>query len=95
MSSTITHFPFCCSQRTMYLPESTAGMPGGSFAPGAFSQRQRPRSTAPPPLPMTFSDRSVSVGRGSIVLMTAKNARIASLPVIVAMFGGITTASAA
>ena len=32
-SSTISHFPFCCIQCTMYLPESTAGTPGGSFAP--------------------------------------------------------------
>src|SRR5207245_10815903 len=34
-SSTMSRRPFCCAQRTMYLPESTAGVPGGSLAPAA------------------------------------------------------------
>src|SRR5260370_38547522 len=95
MSSTISHFPFCCIQCTMYLPEATAGVPGGSFAPAGKVQSQRPRSMAMSPAPCTASERSVRVGRGSIVLIVAKNALTASLPFIVAMFGGMITASAA
>src|SRR6266545_4718854 len=94
-SSAMSHFPFCSVHRTMYLPESAAGVPGGSFAPAGKVQFQRPVSTATGPLATTVTARRVSVGRGSIALMVAKNARIASLPLIVAMFGGMTTPSAA
>src|SRR5207249_8256326 len=95
MSSTISHFPFCWAQRTMYFPESAAGMPAGSWAPAGNVQVQRPVSTAIAPVPITATARGVRFGFGFIVLMTAKNARIESLPRMVAMFGGITTASTA
>src|SRR5213592_4404239 len=55
MSSTISHFPLCCIQCTMYLPESTAGVPGGSFAPAGKVQCQLPRSIAMSPAPCTAS----------------------------------------
>src|SRR6266542_1696270 len=88
ISSTMSHFPFCCAQRTMYLPESAAGVPGGSGAPVGQAQCQRPRSTARGPLPTTDSPRSVRVACGPVFIV-AKNARIASLPCTVAMFGGM------
>jgi hypothetical protein len=79
----------------MYFPESAAGMPAGGFAPAGKVHVQRPVSTAIAPLPTTRSDRSVRDGRGSIVLRAAKNVLMASLPRIVAMLGGMITASAA
>src|SRR2546428_1851028 len=92
-SSTMSQRSFCCDQRTMYLPESTAGVPGGSLAPAGKAQCQRPGSTATGPPPPTVWARSVSGGRGAVVLIIAKQARTASLPFLVAIFGGLRTAS--
>src|SRR5918996_1406755 len=64
MSCAMSQRPFSLTQRTRYLPESTAGAPGGSRAPAGQAKCQRPCSTAVVPLPHTDSARSVSVGGG-------------------------------
>src|SRR5207249_8613137 len=76
ISWAISQRPFSCTQRTMYLPESTAGAPGGRLAAAGQAKCQRPRSTAIAPLAHTESARTVSTGGGlDIVFSTAKNAR--------------------
>jgi hypothetical protein len=87
MSSTISHFPLSCIQCTMYLPESTAAIPGGNFAPAGKAQCQRPV----PGHAARAVDRfgAQRQRRPSTVFIVAKNARMASLPLTVAMFGGM------
>src|SRR6266850_5761105 len=89
MSCAMSQCELSFTQRTMYLPESAAGMPGGRLAPAAQAKCQRPRSTAIAPLAHTDSARTVSTGGGlDMVFSTAKNARIESRPCIGGMFGG-------
>ena len=93
MSCAMSQCPFSLTHRTMYLPESTAGAPGGRLAPAGQANCQRPRSTAIAPLAHTESARTVSTGGGlDMVFSTVKNARIESRPCTGGMFGGRITA---
>src|SRR2546427_8664171 len=62
MSWAMSQRPFSFTQRTRYLPESTAGAPGGRLAAAGHSKRQRPCSTAMDPLPQTESACRVRAG---------------------------------
>src|SRR2546426_407095 len=94
MSCAMSQRVLSFTHRTMYLPESTAGAPGGRLAAAGQAKRQRPRSTAIGPLAHTESARTVSTGGGlDMVFSTAKNARIESRPCTGGMFGGRITAN--
>src|SRR5437763_715991 len=80
------------TQRTMYLPESAAGAPGGRFAPAAHAKFQRPSSSASAPWAQTESARTVSTGGGlDIEFIIVMNPRMASRPRTGGMLGGSIT----
>src|SRR5207244_13375371 len=57
MACTIRQRPFSFTQRTIYLPESAAGAPGGRLAPAGQAKFQRPSSSARGPWAQTDSAR--------------------------------------
>src|SRR5207247_213888 len=92
MSCAISQRPFSFTQRTMYLPESTAGAPGGRLAVAGHAKCQRPISSACGPLAQTDSAHTRRVGGGlDMEFMVVMKARIASRPCTGAMLGGSIT----
>src|SRR5437879_9727585 len=78
MSCIISQRPPSFTQRTMYLPESAGGNPGGRLAFAGHTKFQRPSSVAEAPLAHTDSARIERVA--AIVFICPKNPRIASFP---------------
>ena len=92
MSCTISQRPFSFTQRTMYLPESAAGAPGGRLAAAGQAKFQRPSSRACGPLAQTDSAHTRRMGGGlDMEFMVVMKARIASRPCTGGMFGGSIT----
>src|SRR5439155_4704244 len=92
MSCTIRQRPFSFTQRTMYLPESAGGAPGGRLAAAGHAKFQRPSSSASGPWAQTDSARTVSTGGGlDIEFIVVMNARMASRPWTGGMLGGSIT----
>src|SRR2546429_8759365 len=87
-SSTMSQRPFCCAQRTMYLPESTAAMPGGNFAPAGKAQCHPPGFTGTRPLPTTVTARRERGGGRAHVIILHKKPRNAALSFLRGQFRG-------
>src|SRR2546427_8105955 len=89
MSCTISQRPFSFTQRTMYLPESAAGAPGGRLAAAGQAKCQRPSSSACGPLAQTDSAHTRRVAGGlDMEFMVVMKARTASPPRTGGMVGG-------
>src|SRR5207237_2047993 len=88
ISCAINQCPFSLTQRTIYLPESAAGAPGGRLAVAGHAKCQRPSSSACGPLAQTDSAHTRRMGGGvDIEFIVVMKARMAYGPTSGGMLG--------